>query len=69
MQSFIASRKDGADLLARIRPGSAKSGAAMRASPIGTLCDEHGVLRVAALQARITHDTEGGSWPILVLNC
>jgi ADP-ribosylglycohydrolase len=32
----------------------------MRASPIGTLCDEHEVLRVAALQARITHDTEGG---------
>jgi ADP-ribosylglycohydrolase len=60
MQAFIESCRDGADLLDRIRPQSVKSGAAMRATPIGTLPDEEAVLRVASLQACITHDTSGG---------
>jgi ADP-ribosylglycohydrolase len=52
--------KDGAELLARIRPDSEKSGAAMRAGPIGLLDSVEEVLRIAADQARITHDTPGG---------
>lgn len=60
MQGFIASCRDGADLLSRIRPDSDKSGAAMRACPIGQIPDEDEVLRVAELQARVTHDTPGG---------
>jgi ADP-ribosyl-[dinitrogen reductase] hydrolase len=61
MQEFIEGCRDGTDLLNRIRPQSSKSGAAMRASPIGILPDAGEVLRVAALQARVTHDTPGGA--------
>lgn len=60
MQAFIGSCKDGTDFLARIVPHSDRSGAAMRAGAIGFLPDERDVLEVAALQARITHDTPGG---------
>jgi ADP-ribosyl-[dinitrogen reductase] hydrolase len=52
--------KDGVELLDRIRPDSEKSGAAMRAGPIGLLGSIEEVLHVAAEQARITHDTPGG---------
>jgi len=52
--------RDGADLLARIVPDSAKSGAAMRAPPIGVLADTAEVVRRAEAQARITHDTPDG---------
>ncbi|QQP95072.1 ADP-ribosylglycohydrolase family protein [Lysobacter enzymogenes] len=52
--------RDGDDLLARIRPDSAKSGAAMRSPPLGVLADTAQVIRRAELQARITHDTSGG---------
>src|SRR5262249_30542985 len=57
---FLKSVQDAADFAARITPGSQKSGAAMRACPIGVLPDIPAVLGVAELQARITHDTEGG---------
>jgi ADP-ribosylglycohydrolase len=60
MQPFIESCRDGNDLLARIRPDSVKSGAAMRACPLGVLPDEDKVMWVAGLQARVTHDTPGG---------
>ena len=60
MQRFIESCVDGADLLARIVPSSIKSGAAMRSAPVGLLPDLKEALRIAELQARITHDTEGG---------
>jgi ADP-ribosylglycohydrolase len=57
---FLKSVQDAADFAARINPDSEKSGAAMRACPIGVLPDIGAVLRVAERQARITHDTEGG---------
>lgn len=60
MQDFIASCRDGADLLDRIRPDSEKSGAAMRVCPVGLLVSEEEVLAVAEAQARVTHDTAGG---------
>ncbi len=52
--------QDAADFAERMRPESEKSGAAMRACPIGLLPDVASVLAVAERQARITHDTEGG---------
>lgn len=57
---FLQSVSDAADFAARIRPQSEKSGAAMRACPIGVLPDVTLVLQVAERQARITHDTDGG---------
>ena len=57
---FLKSVRDAADFAARISPNSEKSGAAMRACPIGVLPDVVAVLRVAERQARITHNTEGG---------
>lgn len=51
---------DGAELLARIKPHSDKSGAAMRAGPIGLLPTVPDVLQRTEVQARITHDTPLG---------
>jgi len=52
--------RDGQDLLARLRPNSDKSGAAMRAGPIGLLPTVADVLHHTEVQARITHDTPLG---------
>ncbi|MPY97287.1 MAG: ADP-ribosylglycohydrolase family protein [Actinophytocola sp.] len=52
--------EDGHDLLTRINPASDKSGAAMRAGPIGLLSEVSDVLHYADVQARITHDTPDG---------
>jgi ADP-ribosyl-[dinitrogen reductase] hydrolase len=52
--------KTGAELLARIRPDSDKSGAAMRAAPIGIFPTIDEVKRRCTVQARITHDTRDG---------
>ena len=57
---FLQSVSDAADFAARIQPDSEKSGAAMRACPIGVLPDIASVLQVAERQARITHNTDGG---------
>ena len=57
---FLIGVKDGADFLARIKPHSDKSGAAMRALPVGYLANPELVLQVCAEQARITHNTPGG---------
>ncbi|HEU4946957.1 MAG TPA: ADP-ribosylglycohydrolase family protein [Kribbella sp.] len=51
---------DGDELLSRINPDSDKSGAAMRAGPIGLLPTVSDVLHHAAVQARVTHDTPAG---------
>ncbi len=51
---------DGRAFLARIHPDSDKSGAAMRASPIGVLPTVPEVITRCTLQARITHDTANG---------
>jgi len=48
------------DFLARIKPTSEKSGAAMRAGPLGVFEDPHQVKYLAELQASLTHDTPLG---------
>lgn len=57
---FLRSVQDGAEFLARIEPDSDKSGAAMRAGPIGLLPTVRDVLHHTEIQARITHDTPSG---------
>jgi ADP-ribosyl-[dinitrogen reductase] hydrolase len=59
-QALLGSSSTGADLLAQITPGSDRSGAAMRAAPIGLLPTIDEVLRHARTQARVTHDSAGG---------
>lgn len=57
---FLLSVTDGQEFLQRIRPDSDKSGAAMRAAPIGVLPELPRVIEMTTLQARLTHDTPGG---------
>lgn len=57
---FLKAVDDGTDFLARIRPHSDRSGAAMRAGPVGLLPDLATVLDRATVQARVTHDTDAG---------
>ncbi|WP_063131066.1 ADP-ribosylglycohydrolase family protein [Nocardia fusca] len=57
---FLLSVSDGEEFLRRIRPDSDKSGAAMRAAPIGLLPTVDDVLHHAAIQAAVTHDTPAG---------
>ncbi|XVV01837.1 ADP-ribosylglycohydrolase family protein [Actinosynnema sp. CA-248983] len=59
-QAFLAEVRTGEDFLARIRPDSDKSGAAMRAAPAGLLSTVDEVLDRTRGQARITHDTPDG---------
>ncbi|MCI0711729.1 MAG: ADP-ribosylglycohydrolase family protein [Chloroflexi bacterium] len=57
---FLKSVKDGQEFLKLIKPASDKSGAAMRAAPIGILSDIDVVLERTKIQARLTHDTPDG---------
>jgi len=57
---FLRSVDTGAEFLERIRPTSDRSGAAMRAGPIGLLDSVDVVLERAKIQAKVTHDTEAG---------
>lgn len=54
---FLCSVKDTEDFLARIKPHSEKSGAAMRTSTVGLLPTIRKVKKYASLQASVTHDT------------
>jgi ADP-ribosylglycohydrolase len=58
--SFLQEVKDGAEFLARIRPESDKSGAAMRACPIGVYHPVAEVIRRSTAQAVLTHNTPDG---------
>jgi ADP-ribosylglycohydrolase len=58
--AFLTSVTSGAEFLARIKPTSDKSGAAMRAAPVGVFPTPEEVCKRAALQAAITHDTPDG---------
>lgn len=51
---------DGEELLTRLDPRSDRSGAAMRAGPVGLLPTVSDVLHYAGVQARVTHDTPAG---------
>lgn len=57
---FLRHVKDGQQFLDEIIPTSDKSGAAMRAAPIGIYPTIEEVKEKATLQAKITHDTPDG---------
>lgn len=59
-QAFLESVTDPSDFMARIKPDSDKNGAAMRSVPLGVLRSTDQVMHVAEMQARVTHNTEGG---------
>ena len=58
--AFLKKIKDGATFLANIRPASEKSGAAMRAAPIGVYASIEEVIEKSTVQASVTHDTPAG---------
>jgi ADP-ribosylglycohydrolase len=58
--SLLLVSKSGEDLQQRIEPGSTRSGACMRAGPVGLYHSIRDVLRIAALQASTTHDSPEG---------
>lgn len=57
---FLVQTKSGAEFVANIRPESDKSGAAMRAAPIGVFASVEEVIARCTLQAKLTHDTPDG---------
>ncbi len=58
--AFLCQIKDGKQFLDEIIPTSDKSGAAMRAAPIGVFGTVEAVLEKARIQAAITHNTPDG---------
>lgn len=56
----LQSVQNGSELLERIQPHSDRSGAAMRAGPIGVLPTVEDVVHHAGVQASVTHDTPAG---------
>jgi ADP-ribosyl-[dinitrogen reductase] hydrolase len=60
IRNALAASHTGAELLATVGAKSDRSGAAMRAGPIGLLPDLTEILRRAEIQARLTHDTPDG---------
>jgi ADP-ribosylglycohydrolase len=57
---FLKTVRSGEEFLARVRPTSDKSGAAMRATPLGVLPTIGEVVEKCRLQAAVTHDTPDG---------
>lgn len=57
---FLKEVKTGEEFLARIHPDSDKSGAAMRAAPIGVYPSVDEVIERCTVQAKITHNTLDG---------
>ncbi|KAB8145693.1 ADP-ribosylglycohydrolase family protein [Chloroflexia bacterium SDU3-3] len=58
--TFLTRIRDGGEFLRLIEPHSDKSGAAMRAGPIGVFPSIAEVAERATVQARLTHDTPDG---------
>lgn len=58
--AFLQEVQSGEEFLAKIRPDSNKSGAAMRAGPLGIYPTIVEVIDRTALQAAVTHNTPGG---------
>jgi len=58
--NFLLEIQNGEELIAKIRPDSDKSGAAMRAAPIGIYPTPEKVIEAATIQAAITHNTPDG---------
>ena len=61
-QAILESVDSGVQLIGKLNPISDKSGAAMRAGPIGILSDRREVIEKALLQASITHNHPDGRW-------
>ncbi|MDJ0705375.1 MAG: ADP-ribosylglycohydrolase family protein [Leptolyngbyaceae cyanobacterium MO_188.B28] len=57
---FLQATNDGEEFLAKIRPQSDRSGAAMRAVPLGVFPTIEMVIERCTLQAALTHDTPDG---------
>lgn len=57
---FLRAVRDGKQFLAEIMPVSDKSGAAMRAAPLGVVADLAELIDRTTIQAKITHDTPLG---------
>ena len=57
---FLKSVHHGSEFLEKIKPDSDKSGAAMRAMPIGIYSDTDYVRHYSEIQAKLTHDTPDG---------
>jgi ADP-ribosylglycohydrolase len=57
---FLKKTKTGQAFLDNIRPDSEKSGAAMRASPLGLIADINEIRQKCEIQAKLTHDTHNG---------
>ncbi|MEH2067566.1 MAG: ADP-ribosylglycohydrolase family protein [Nostoc sp.] len=57
---FLVEIQNGAEFLTKIRPDSDKSGAAMRAAPIGIYPTPEKVIEATTIQAAITHNTPDG---------
>ena len=57
---FLKKTHDGTAFLEGIRPNSDKSGAAMRAAPIGVFGSVGEVIEKSTMQAKLTHDTPEG---------
>jgi ADP-ribosylglycohydrolase len=58
--AFLQEVRSGEEFLARIRPDSDKSGAAMRAAPLGVLPTVGEVVDKCRVQAALTHNTPDG---------
>lgn len=65
---FLKRHKTGAAFLAEIDPKSDKSGAAMRAAPIGFYSSIEEVIRRSRLQAQVTHNTSAGADAAVVVS-
>lgn len=57
---FLRHTRDGRQFLREIRPDSEKSGAAMRAAPLGVYPDITQVIERCTVQAALTHNTPNG---------
>jgi ADP-ribosylglycohydrolase len=60
-QAILEQVTSAEQLLSVLKPDSDKNGAAMRSVPIGVLSEPNHVKYVANIQAKITHDTLGGT--------
>lgn len=58
--ALLTSVKDSTELLATLNPDSDRSGAAMRATPLGLMPKIEMVMRYSEIQAAITHNTDAG---------
>lgn len=61
-QKILESVSNGKDLIKILDTNSNKNGAAMRSVPFGVIPDRKEIIRLASMQAAITHNTKAGIW-------